>query len=89
MTIPMTKEVKIVATKGDTREEFNSWKEFEEWCFDLFDEYYAESYQQLYEDSDHQTGYEDARDWLRNGATIAEIEEAAWENDWKIERVPV
>ena len=81
MKIP---EIKIVVTKYDEIEEFNSWREFEDWAIDECDKSLYEMWREL--DLDDHRAYDGMRDWVRNGLSMSNLEDLVKERGWRIER---
>lgn len=81
--IPKAPEIKFVATKGDEREEFTSYKELEDWFNDECDKELCDFYQGQHGKNTIGSHTE----WVKNTFYLKDIEEWLGDKGWKVERV--
>lgn len=94
MSLPKIPEIIFVVTRPNPndslpeREEFATWREFEEWACDECDKELYGFYRYTLEPDDRR-GCEDARDYVRNRMDQDHLIEFVEDKGWKFFRIPV
>lgn len=86
--LPKIPTVFIVVTKQDEQEEFASYKEFEDWAINECDKELRHMWRFTL-CSDGRRGYEDMRDWVRNGLSMEDLGTLVLEKGWSIRRIEI
>jgi hypothetical protein len=81
---PKVPHVQFVLEKNGEIEVLNSYKELKDWCSEVLSSEIEDAYYYELQDSDGQTGYEDAYDWFANEIDACEFVQ---ECDWNLVKV--